>query len=115
MIRPIRSKELEQLEDMFKKDMKETGYRLYPDNNVWMPSLTADKRNHYRITAHRFLDPSSPAFAVYGSIGTDIHNVFYFQIKPPFDHIDERYRKMMEAMEPFLEKELSGEELRLEF
>jgi len=114
-MRPVKSKELTLLSEMFRRDMEEIGYQIFPDNNVWMPSLTAVKRNHYRVSAIRFLDPGSPSFAMHGNVGTDIHDVFYFSIQPPFNNIEERYEKMMEAARPFLEKELNEETLRVEF
>ena len=107
---------LANLAKRFSDDMEQYGYRVYPEDDRWMPSLDCRKDGHYRIKAICFLDPSSKSFSVSGTVGIDVRSVFYYSIKEPFDNLDARYESMMAKMEQYILKELWKEkEDRQEF
>ena len=100
---------------LFNKEMGKRGYKVMVFNDKWQPRMEAIKEGYYRIRAIGFLDPSSPGFITEGAIGTDVRNVFYFSINPPFEALDQRFENMMREMEPFISKKIEQETLKIEF
>ena len=115
MSKPVVSNEMVYFIQKFKEEMEDNGFSLLPIEDKWMPRTIAHKDNHYTIEADCRLDPSRPSFSVSGYVGSDMNNVFYFNISSPFtDHV-ERFDKMMMAMEPFIKKELNSSSISMSF
>ena len=111
----IENKDLQTLANKFIDEMDKRGYHVFAHEDRWMPTIIAEKPDHYRIEAICFLDPSHPGFTVHGAVGLDIRHVFYFQLQAPFDNLDERFEALIKEAEPFLDKELGLPEVRKAF
>ena len=101
--------------NLFQEEMEKRGFEITVFKDKWQPWVMAMKKGHYKIKAIGFLDPSSPGFVTEGTVGLDTRSVFYFQLNPPFDALETRFENMLREMEPFIQKELDQQTLKLEF
>lgn len=112
----IEKSELLWMTDQFREIMENNGYKLFADAGKNMSSMTAIKENHYRFKAIcHHSQYETAAFTVQGNIGTDVKCIFYFIVNAPFNNVKDRFFAMAAAMEPFIRKELTEDELRIEF
>ena len=106
-------KSMDIFRNMFKAFCEKYGYKYHVIDEVAMPELDAFKKGCIEIKMIQFLDPFSPCVSVQGRYDNgDLTTIFYFNIFDPFKDSEERFNKLLTAVESYLDIEIPEEDRR---